>query len=244
MARVYAHNHGARAIRTCLEATPGHGGNTGGFVQTRLAEGLRFMLVVVDSDKSSPQAALGTTASQVRRVFDSSSNNISKLIILKAHELENLLPDSFYLLPLQEHQSHLSSLGFLNHLHRTSCVLARLYIDIKGGTTLEDMLSLQSRAQDHNSVWGPVLEALRQNRIPSPHNVQQCLVVGVCSRANLCECILASPNGSELLVLGETYLKRNAAEAWNSMPLYLRDVFEEIAKTAFDWGFASSPQAT
>lgn len=237
-ARAFAHTARLGAIKTSLEKRPGGGSTTANVAHAILRDCKRMLVAVVDSDRESPGGALGSTAAETRRIFDSCRLATGELIILKARDLENLLPDEFYRNEFSQDGDHSGSVAFLTALADSNCGSARLHIDVKNGLVLGDILTGPNRPQDFDSVWGVVVNRVAERRIPCSEECVTCAGAESCRSPDACGCILTRSNSSKLLSRGSVGFRRNGRDWWRALPNWLRAPASELARTVFDWGCA------
>jgi hypothetical protein len=240
--RAFAHAERLGAIKTSLEMRSGGGSTTADVAGAVLSAGKRMLVAVVDSDRVSPCGALGGTASNTLREFNNWGSPTGELIILKARDLENLLPDEFYRNEFSHDADHGSSVAFLTALADSNCGDARLHIDIKKGLVLKDILAGPSRPQDFGNVWGTVVNRVEERRLPCSEACVTCADADSCSSPEACGCILTRSNSANLLSRGSVGFRRNGRDWWRTLPHWLKTPANELARTVFDWGCAGAFQ--
>ena len=244
MTRAFARTKRVAAVQTSLEFLPGGGSQTYEVADDVLRAGERLVVVVVDSDRETPAGALGDTARNARRIFRERDRAFAELLILRARDLENLLPDDFYTLELGADQHHRDSIAFITNLNGAGCETARLHIDIERGLRLRALLHPERAPDDFADVWGPVVSALRDSKLPSTIGHRQCAKDELCGENGDCNCILTRENGADILPMAEVSFQRRGRELWESMPKFMESAASEMTRLIFDWGCASTPQAS
>lgn len=244
IARAFAHVTGYKSVRTAFEKRPGGGDTTSDVARQLLEEDKRILLVYVDSDRITPKDRLGSTALKVQRVYNEIGPVWSKLFILACKDLENLLPGRFFQEKFSGHPDHSAATDFLENLEQKSLFDSRLYIDIKKGLLLEELLHPARTPNDFNDVWDPVIQAIATSDISTNPLAKDCARNRQCKERQACSCKLAGANNTNLLSEGAALYSKNQREYWISMKGKLRAAIEEVGRAAFDWGCAMQRQSS
>jgi len=239
MARVFGREIGLGTINPKLELRQGGGQTIATVAEHELARRARLLLVVVDSDRVTPKGGLGQTAKGALEVFSKSDSVLGDLLILNARELENLLPDAFYLDEFANHAIYGNSTAFLTAMIGLGCGEARLYLDVKRGLLLSEILSCDSRPPDHERIWGAVVGCVADGRFPHCQSHRVCADGGVCATPKSCCCILVRSFGGSLLAKGTTAFQHNGRMLWRTLPSCLKAAISEVARPIFEWGCAA-----
>jgi len=242
MARLFARAENMGAIRTNLDMRSGGGSTTADVADGILANGRRLLLTVVDSDRETPDGALGDTAKSARSVFRERNLATGEILILDGRDLENLLPDEFYRSEFENDLDHSVSVAFITALDGAGCSGARLHIDVKKGLTLDKLLMRKNPPQDFQAVWGVVAVRVSQGGLPCSAACVACASAASCLNPLACACILTQPNGGALLSRGVQAFRQHGREMWRTLPGCLKSAVNDVARSAFDWGCATAFQ--
>jgi len=243
MARILARTLGLGNVRTVVDRRAGGGATTADVAEDILVAGDRLLVTIVDSDRETPGGSLGETARTTRRVFSERSPAVGELVIIQGRELENLLPDEFYRSEFGHHVDHGESVDVITALEAVGCGVARLHIDVKEGLKLEAILSQESVPDDFVVVWGLVVVAVAERRLPVNESCVACAAAGQCANPQACTCLLTGANRMNLLALGAEAWRENGLGLLRTLPHCLESAFTEVARAAFDWGCAASLQS-
>jgi len=193
-------------------------------------------LCIVDSDMDSPNAAaVGQTAHDAQKSYNKSGHDKSCFVILKARELENLLPDLVLegVWPSETRQRT----PIIRHLSRADSGDLRLFIDIKkNGLRLVNILACpRDKINDFSFISDP-------NLYPSVKD--DCRASSFCGLADSCECSLLAPLGGKALDLSVESIQR---ESFTSLLDGLCDAHKtelhRVLQLIVDWGVAA-PRVT
>ena len=183
-----------------IKARPtGGGGSTTGHVLREIAMSGQTCVCVVDSDKSFPGADAGSTALTTAPFKDSASYPLVDVLETAGRDLENALPDSFYLRIYGRHQNHGPMAKFIVQLTTRGEREIRDHIDIQKGFALRDVFSLPSESAEF-VFWNSKLNALLASSEVSETTLP-CLTLRSCQRptADRCECLIIQGNRANVL---------------------------------------------
>lgn len=244
MVRMYARAKKMEGVGTNLERRLGGGSTTADVADGILAEGKRLLLTVVDSDRETPDGALGATAKSAQSVFNNRKLATSELLIVGGRDLENLLPDQFYQREFDNDPDHSGSAAFITALAGAGCSAARLHIDVKAGLSLKKLLGRGRTQGEFQSVWGLVVTHVAQGKLPGSAECVACASAAKCLNPCKCMCVLTRPNGCALLSRGVQFFHRERREIWRTLPGCLKSAVNKVANAAFDWGCAAPFQSS
>jgi hypothetical protein len=183
-----------------IQATLRHGGGSAiGSVLEQIAHSEALCICIVDSDKSSPLGASGGTARTVAGFKDSTAYPQLEVMETNGRDLENALPDLFYLSRYSGHPQYKTMSTVLGQLTQVREFDVRAHVDIKDQITVRDVLLLPAGTQEH-SFWtskiSVVLAAAGTSASAFP-----CLVTMSCphTTASCPACIVASGNRANIL---------------------------------------------
>lgn len=233
-------------VRINFENRLGGGSNLAAVTEAVFLEGNRILLIVVDSDRKTPNGALGSTSLAAQRIFNQNRPNqvAAKFVILRGKELENLLPDDFYRSEFDNSQHHSDSVKFMCSLTEHGFNVARLHVDIKEGLKVKQLFVAEGLPQDFSEVWTPVLNGVAETRLSSNQRCVTCANSFRCQSEEDCQCVLMMPHNSNLLEKGAEAWKRDKRSLWMSLSGPLRDAAIDISNVTFDWGCATRILAT
>lgn len=164
----------------------GGGGHTTADIYDDIQQArLNLCLCIVDSDKLFPSASIGQTARDVQRVNDV-SQPLCQYFILPTHEIENIIPLSI-LTESSENDPNL--LNAINDIRRVESEDSRLFLDIKQGLKLNDIIN--NTNIDFANYWNSVIAAMS---LPN-----DCWAASECVRDNDCTCIVFHSMGNNVI---------------------------------------------
>lgn len=243
LTRAFVKSEGLGSARICFDDCLGGGATTSVLAEDIIKENRRLMFSVVDSDRQTPFGSLGSTALTIQRVYNSLLPVNADLHILRCRELENLMPDDFYVDEFGSHSDHKLSVDFLLSLLGSGCDNARLHVDIKRGLLLKDVFMSPGMPSDFEAVWGPLAQAVADGRLPVSAGCRDCAIAEKCAKPAECSCVLMRSNGANLLERGRTVWERRSRELWNNLPYCLKQALAELCRSLFDWGCAAPKQS-
>ena len=191
MAHIFAHKMKTGPVPLSYEAVGGGGSTTVDQYLEYQNRSQRLCLCIVDSDKKSPQGALGSTAKSLDRA-NQAHRPLSEIAILNVRELENVIP------PVVLSQiPGIDPVGVqdIERLVLSSVSETRGYIDLKRGTAVGKMLSLPATSSDRRywvNLWHGLATELQSVS-------RQCADRGECPTPHACTCIINRGLGDNLL---------------------------------------------
>lgn len=147
-------NIGLKSVM-CISADLRHGGGGSiGIVLNYIIENeKKICICIVDSDKKSPDSALGGTALSCKKVADK-SKHLLKLIILDSRELENVVPFRISIEALTSNNTNHDN--FIFYTDNAAFHEMLQYCDFKNGTCLNWVRSLPENSHERN-YWDGIL---------------------------------------------------------------------------------------
>lgn len=191
MAKVYAHRRRMGSVQLSFDATTGGGSTTASVYSAIQSAARRLCLCVADSDQKSPNGAVGTTARMLKKV-DNAERPMAELAILNAREIENLLP-----LPVLSgaHGVDPAAIFGLERLASSSAAHARVYVNVKEGTSVERILRFPVTSPDR-TYWLHVLSTLAKEM---QHLRGECVTSETCGAPDGCSCVINTGLGPNIL---------------------------------------------
>jgi hypothetical protein len=154
----------------------------------------RFCLCFLDSDKKSPHFPIGNTAKSVMDI-DNPNQPFCECFVINVREIENLMPTNCIRQLSAGDPNRMKCVNFLEQLEKTSIAEARKYLDIKKGLKLGEILQASSNTS-FSKDWMNWLNYISPLAIKVS---KQCLNNEVCMRDILCDCIITSGLGENIL---------------------------------------------
>jgi len=175
------------------------GGHTTGVVLAQVSQSGQLCFCIVDSDKISPSGTLGSTAQAVALYKDTRNFPVLQVEETAGRDLENALPDSFYLGAYGSLPSHKSTAELLAKLTSENEIHVRNHLDIKNGLRLYDVHRLSLGTSDFAFWQGKLNLIIRLTGVSSAS--LPCLSTGICAQTSWanCTCILVPPNRANIL---------------------------------------------
>jgi len=175
------------------------GGNTTGTVLDQTVQSGQLCLCIVDSDKKSPSGPSGGTAQAVTPYKNAQSYPLAHVEETVGRDLENSLPDLFYVDAYGGHPSYSSLAELLMALSSAGEVDVRNHLDIENGLKLYDLFSLTPGTRDF-TFWQSKLDSVIKMMKLSSGSLP-CLSIKICSQQirATCTCILVPPNRANIL---------------------------------------------
>ncbi|MEZ0300252.1 MAG: hypothetical protein ACAI35_27665 [Candidatus Methylacidiphilales bacterium] len=239
IARSYARSLVNGGLNVSFNMIPGGGSTTADILEEALTVNEGLLLICVDSDRKSPLSSLGATALNTKRVFDKYTRPTSELHILNARELENILPDEFYINTFGNTTGLKETVNVITAFYANDLQTARLYIDIKEGLTLNALQIEFNKCTDYKIVWVPVEEAISRNKFPIALHCNPCQKQ-IKPVTSTCTCIVTGPNPHKILSKALISFQRHGKQMINSMPSsQLKQVLLNFGQLVLDWGFSS-----
>lgn len=195
----------------------------------------RFCLCIVDSDKIAPDGNLGSTASRLQALSDSTCINTENFI-LDCREVENLIPNSILSELCSKNQERLKALIHFENIS-SSTVDIRYFLDIKKGTRMKEII--QSSNPNIKSFWEVKISM-------SPHILScidnWCQVNWQCSSSGECQCKISLGFGESTLSNTVEYLKQKSPhEIARIIDKSLISDWEKMGQVVMNWCIAESP---
>lgn len=234
-----------RAATPSYEPIHGGGGAIGA-VFSNLRNQNRFICCIVDSDRAWPGAVLGGTAQQIAAHFQPSPPPLAAWAYTDGRDLENALPDAFYLATYANPAQQRVAVKALEALTGSADEPIRSYVDISDGMTLEDVYSLpigNIGRQFWDQAW-PILAQLQT--LPAA----ACGGTGICSKppaqigqSQKCVCRFFPPFHKAVLDSFASYAGRLKGGALlGQLSLSLQNEWTRFGKLVFDWCCANKPR--
>jgi hypothetical protein len=230
LAKKYMSKHSLRMASLHLKCVNGGGHNTGQVLDDAL-RGRHFTLCIVDSDQDTSRDMPGETARKAIEVFRKGNQPLSELIVIKARELENLLPDvvleQVWLSVRVELRSR------VRHLSRIPNHELRLYANIKSrDITLQDILNYLDQDEDAFS------SLVKPDVLPEAQ--LRCITDQACANATFCQCIILKSLPGDALANSVEVISRTAhVELWSDIHDVHSSELERVLKSIVNWGITS-----
>jgi hypothetical protein len=175
------------------------GGSTIRKVLDQHAMGERICLCVVDSDKASPESAVGGTARSVEPYKDASIYPLIEVSELSGRELENALPDLFFSTKYGTHFKYAQITNLLVQLTNGGEIEVRSHLDIKSGFSLHYVWSLPAGSPGRK-FWLSKLEVVSQI-VGASIELLPCMTTSHCPHEdpNTCVCVIVPGNRANVL---------------------------------------------
>lgn len=192
----------------------------------------RFCVVLVDSDKSAPNGALGDTARSITRFINQTKWPLTSLLVLDCKEMENAIPDAAWSEALANDSAHCYSIEFLTRLS-SECPDSRNFIDIKRGFCRNDVFEASENSPER-IFWESKIPMLNRLSIPAEHNAS-CQKFGACASPENCKCRFLFPNASRLLDLANKTIEKWGTAEWRNLGERCQKIWQSVGKLVFEW---------
>ncbi len=175
------------------------GGSTTGIVLGHLADQASICLCIVDSDKICPTSEVGGTAKSVAKYKQETLYPLLRVLETRGRDLENLLPDSFYISTYGSSAASDDMVTILPILTSQGEIETRVHIDVEKGFRLHDVFNLVDSSPE-KEFWASKLPAL-VSYTGKPAQSIPCLTSAAClrSRRHECTCVVVKGNPSNVL---------------------------------------------
>ena len=175
------------------------GGNTTGAVLDQIVQSGQLCLCIVDSDKKSPSGPSGGTAQAVAPYKNAQTYPLAHVEETVGRDLENSLPDLFYVDAYGTHPSYNFLAELLMTLSSAGEIDVRNHLDIENGLKLHDLFSLTQGTSDFifwQNKLNSVIKMMNRSSVSLP-----CLSIQICSQQSwaTCTCVLVPPNRANIL---------------------------------------------
>jgi hypothetical protein len=181
------------------------GGSTTGAVLGQTVQSGQLCLCLVDSDKKSPSGPSGGTAQAVAPYKNALMYPLAQVEETVGRDLENSLPDLFYVDAYGGHPTYSSLAELLMKLSEAGEIDLRNHLDIENGLKLHDVFSLTPGTSDFIFWQNKLNSVTKMMNLPSAS--LPCHSTQTCSQQNwaTCTCILVPPNPANIL---DEFLRR------------------------------------
>jgi len=154
---------------------------------------------IVDSDKKSPSGPSGGTAQAVAPYKNAQTYPLAHVEETVGRDLENSLPDQFYVDAYGGHSSYNSLAELLITLSSAGEIDVRNHLDIENGLKLHDLFSLTPGTTDFVFWQSKLNSVIKMMNISSAS--LPCLSLQICFQPSwaTCTCILVPPNHANIL---------------------------------------------
>ncbi|MCS4057165.1 hypothetical protein [Salinibacter ruber] len=232
IAKYYAYSEN---VSTNIEYSviQGGGGNIHDQLEQFQRRNDRIVMCLVDSDKKHPSDELGQTAQNALSTYDEECS-LCHLVILKEHELENLIPVYFLRRSTNSNTQERSAVENIDSLSKVEDLSKiRKFIDIKNGTKLGeivdgfrdvDNVELRYLSQAFSSIH---YDCVHPPNCQSPEQCR-CTInhpVGANNTANAIQSVSQSPLGHI-----DEHINQSLSIAWKS-----------LGRTIYSWLCSSMP---
>jgi len=175
------------------------GGGASAAVLAHLAGLGKLCLCIADSDKASPTGSIGGTARALQQFSNTTEFPLIELAATTGRDLENALPDSFYISRYSNHPKHSKISQLLGRLTDLEEYDIRSHIDIEKGLALYDIWKCPTHAAER-IFWIDKLDTLLSAQGHSRDDFQ-CLTPECCfhEKRHECECVVVEGNTSNIL---------------------------------------------
>ena len=197
----------------------------------------RLCLCIVESDRKTPCDGLGGTARAAQGVHNSGVQPLCELIVLSARAVENIIPTRMYEQAVWGDNARMAGVLFLEDLESSEFTDARLYLDVKGGLRLGEILHAPE-ASAFREYWGPVAaRAQATARDVDPG----CWSEPKCNCPRDCCCVVAHGMGESILEHVTDFLESKSNHKKAEMVREpLKEKWESIGEVIVAWCCGSS----
>jgi len=183
-----------------IKIIPGHGGGSAIGVVLAINASLDFLcLCIVDSDRSYPGGQLGNTATAVQLFKNDSTYPLIAVEETFGRDLENSLPNIFYLSAFSPGSLHGAMSEALSILSSSGQFDVRAHLDIEKGLIVGKILSLPATSSEY-LYWMSKFPDL-MSRLGVSGATVPCVASGSCGRIvpAPCNCFIVKGNPTDIL---------------------------------------------
>jgi hypothetical protein len=216
----------------------GGGQTTADEYESIRSSGSRLCLCIVESDRTTPSDDLGSTAKMALDVHTSGVQPLCELFVLSARAVENIIPTGMYQEAVWGDNARMAGVLFLEDLESSEFGGARLYLDMKGGLRLGEILHAPEESA-FREYWEPVAE---RSRATARDVDPGCWVDPRCNSRRDCRCIVAQGMGESILEHVTDFLESKSNQKKAEMVREpLKGTWESMGELIVAWCSGSSP---
>ena len=198
----------------------------------------RLCLCIVDSDRTTPSGSLGSTAQAAEDVHTCGVQPLCELIVLNARAVENIIPTRMYQEAVWGDNNRMAGVLFLEDLESSDSAEARLYLDVKGGLRLGEILHAPEESA-FRRYWEPVA---RRAQATARSVDTDCWADPKCNSRRQCRCVVAPGMGVSILEHVADFLdSKSTHKKAQLVDEPLREEWESIGEVIVAWCCGSSP---
>lgn len=242
LALAWVASAGVGSLQISLDCHGCGGGNVNSVGQTFLGQN-RWLLVITDSERKFPGGPAGSTAISAKTLAARASNEVIELIVLRSHELENLLPgwlieESTRDLSPTDRERVLSARARGLLFEHDAQAEQVWYLDLKKGLTWQEVFSDEpgERRTYRERVARDVLRCT-----PDP----TCNTDARCKTPSACCCEIVPALGKQVVDrVNDTTLRMSPHKIAERLAPIGSLAWSEISRAVFSWGCAWPRQIT
>ena len=228
-AKHYAHSRNIRGVTLSTDRRHGGGSTTQHIVQEISSQRRSFCLCVVDSDKYSPQSALGSTAQKCLAAVD--LQWVMKVTVTPDREGENVIP--LGLLLVSQSGCVLDRVVELEEISRDSGSDMMGYLDYKGGTTLGWVLEKTNVGTPQREFW---IDKISANTRLQRSLSMECVRDQRCDNPGHCSCAIFPGLSARLLESVVRWLDMTTTQkSYEAIGKHRHDSWLAVGKEVFEW---------